>query len=247
MKFSKIVLLLLILVLPANANTIYNLIKIPNLEIYENKSPNGLKYIRATKPFQVGIRNNNVTCFNSKIEDIDEKFKIILKNLNKYSSNFLKKINLKYIVLCENLSVAGINSAGVPNNEMKTLIIDIKFNNEHFERIIHHEVFHIVNESYKNYFIESDWKSYNNAQFKYSECSTCSERLDLSLIEETEGFLTEYSMSTSSEDMAEVFSFLMTEENNIKNKTIKDSILLNKIIFIKKNIIKIDDQFDFNS
>ena len=245
MKFSKIIVFLLILILPANANTIYNLIKIPNLEIYENKSSNGLKYLKATKLFQVGIRDNSVACFNSKVKDIDEKFEIILKNLNKYSSNFLNKINLKYIVLCENLSVAGINAAGVPNHEMKTLIIDIKFNNNYFERVIHHEVFHIINESFKNYFNENDWKNYNNTQFKYSKCSTCSDRLDLSTINETNGFLTEYSMSTASEDMAEVFSFLMTDENNIKIKNIKDKILINKISYIKKNILKIDNKFKF--
>ena len=60
--------------------------------------------------------------------------------------NFLKKINLKYIVLCENLSIAGINTAGVPDNIMRTLILDIKFNEEYFERAIHHEVFHIVHD-----------------------------------------------------------------------------------------------------
>ena len=246
MKFFKIILLFLLIILPANANTIYNLIKIPNLKIYKNKSSNDLKYLIATKPFQVGIRNNNVTCFNSNIKDIDKKIEIIQKNLNKYSSKFLNKINLKYIVLCEGLSVAGINSAGVPNNEMKTLIIDIKFSNEHFERVIHHEVFHIINDSYKNYFIERIWEIYNDPQFKYSECSTCSERLGLSLFKETKGFLTEYSMSTVSEDMAEIFSFLMTEKNNIENKAIKDPILTNKISFIKKNILKIDNQFNFN-
>ena len=128
---------------------------------------------------------------------------------------------------------------------MKTLIIDIKFNNNYFERVIHHEVFHIINESFKNYFNENDWKNYNNNKFKYSKCSTCSDRLDLSTINETNGFLTEYSMSTASEDMAEVFSFLMTDENNIKIKNIKDKILINKISYIKKNILKIDNKFKF--
>ena len=48
--------------------TIYNIIKIPNLEIYKIDNSNGLKYLRATKPFQVGVRNDNVTCFNSDIK-----------------------------------------------------------------------------------------------------------------------------------------------------------------------------------
>ena len=245
MKFSKIILILLIFISPANANTIYNLIKIPNLEIYETNTANGLKYLKASKPFQVGIRNNNVKCFNSNIKNIDEKYKIILNNFKRYSSDFLKKINLKYIVLCEDLSVSGINSAGVPNHKMRTLIIDIKFNKDHFERVIHHEIFHIINEGYKHYFKKNVWKNYNNAIFKYAECSTCSDRLNLLLYEKTKGFLTEYSMSTPSEDMAEVFSFLMTDKTNIENKAIKDSILNKKITFIKENLLKIDNKFNF--
>ena len=245
MKFLKIILLLFILISPSNANTIYNLIKIPNLEIYNNKSINGIKYLRANKPFQVGVRNNNVTCFNSNIQTIDEKFKLIEKNFNKYNSDFLEKINLKYVVLCENLSVSEIDAGGIPNHQMKTLIINIKFEKDHFQRILHHEVFHLINESFKDLFVDDDWKSINNKKFNYAECSTCSDRLNLSLLEETKGFLTEYSMSTPSEDMAEVFSFLITDRKNIENKALKDPVLKKKISYIKKTLLKIDQEFKF--
>ena len=70
MKFLKIILSILLFISPANANTIFYLIKIPNLEIHHGKSMNGLKYLKATKPFNVGIRDNNVSCFNSSEEDI---------------------------------------------------------------------------------------------------------------------------------------------------------------------------------
>ena len=245
MKFFKFIILFIILAFPVNANTIYNLVKIPNLEIYKANSMNGVKYLRATKPFQVGIRDNNVTCFNSENKNFKKKFNLIEKNLNRYNSNFLEKINLKYIILCENLSVSDISAAGVPNYKMKTLIIDIKFNENHFERVLHHEIFHLINESYKKKFSDSDWKNINNSKFEYAKCSTCSDRLNLSLIEKTEGFLTEYSMSTASEDMAEVFSFLMTDKKKIENKSIKDPILSKKISFIKINILKIDKNFKF--
>ena len=242
MKFLKIILLLFILISPSNANTIYNLIKIPNLEIYNNKSINGIKYLRANKPFQVGVRNDNVTCFNSNIQTIDEKFKLIEENFNKYNSDFLKKINLKYVVLCENLSVSGIDAGGVPNHRMKTLIINIKFEKKHFQRILHHEVFHLINESFKDLFAYDNWKDFNHKKFNYAECSTCSsDRLNLSLLEETKGFLTEYSMSTPSEDMAEIFSFLMFNKNLIEEKVKNDSILNKKVNFIKTNIFKIDE------
>ena len=244
MRLIKIVLLLFVIISPVNANTIYNLIKIPNLEIYQAKSTNGLKYLKAIKPFQIGV-NNNIECLNSNIDTIKEKFPTIVKNFNKYSLVFLKKINLKYIILCEDLSISEINTGGIPNNKMRTLIIDIKFDKNHFERVIHHEIFHIINDDYKNYFKEDDWKKFNNAKFKYADCSTCSNRLNLSLYEKTEGFLTEYSMSTASEDMAEVFSFIMTDKKNIENKVINDTILNKKISFIKNNILKIDNKFSF--
>ena len=58
--------------------------------------------------------------------------------------------------------------------------------------------------------------------------------------EKTKGFLTEYSMSTPSEDMAEVFSFLMTDKETIEDKINSDKILNNKVNFIKLNLAKID-------
>ena len=246
MKFLKIILSILIFISPANANTIFYLIKIPNLEIHHSKSMNGLKYLKATKPFNVGIRDNNVSCFNSSEEDIKKKMHLIEKNLNRYSSVFLNKINLKYIVLCENLTVSQINTAGVPNPKTKTLIVDIKFNEEHFERVLHHEIFHMIDESHKEKFLYEEWKNFNNPEFKYAECSTCSDRLGLSLLKQNKGFVTEYSMSTPSEDMAEVFSFLMINKKMIEGKASIDQILNNKILLIKKNILKIHENFNFN-
>ena len=246
MKFLKIILSILIFISPANANTIFYLIKIPNLEIHHSKSMNGLKYLKATKPFNVGIRDNNVSCFNSSEEDIKQKMHLIEKNLNRYSSVFLNKINLKYIVLCENLTVSQINTAGVPNPKTKTLIIDIKFNEEHFERVLHHEIFHMIDESHKEKFLYEEWKNFNNPEFKYAECSTCSDRLGLSLLKQNKGFVTEYSMSTPSEDMAEVFSFLMINKKMIEGKASMDPILNNKILLIKNNILKIYENFNFN-
>ena len=246
MKFLKIILSILIFISPANANTIFYLIKIPNLEIHHSKSMNGLKYLKATKPFNVGIRDNNVSCFNSSEENIKKKMHLIEKNLNRYSSVFLNKINLKYIVLCENLTVSQINTAGVPNPKTKTLIVDIKFNEEHFERVLHHEIFHMIDESHKEKFLYQEWENFNNPKFKYAECSTCSDRLDLSLLKQNKGFVTEYSMSTPSEDMAEVFSFLMINKKMIEDKASMDPILNNKILLIKNNILKIDENFNFN-
>ena len=238
MIYFRYIILFFIFFNSAQADTIYNLIKIPNLEIYDIKTPNKLRYLYAKQPFTIGV-DNNINCYNSKKKTLDKKYEVIQKNLSRYNQVFLKKINLKYIVLCEDLSISNINTAGIPDNVMKTLILDIKFNEKYFERVIHHEVFHIINDSYKDIFNESTWSSFNLTDFKYAECSTCTDKLGLETYSNTKGFFSEYSQSTASEDMAEVFSHLMIG-TNLNNK---DSILEKKINFIKKNLLRIDPNF----
>ena len=238
MSIIRIIILSLFIFTQSQADTIYNLIKIPNLEIYEINTSNKLRYLYAKQPFTIGV-DNNINCFNSEKKVLDKKYKIIKENLDRYDQKFLKKINLKYIVLCEDLSISKINTAGIPDNIMKTLILDIKFDESYFERVIHHEVFHIINDSYKEIFDEKVWSNFNNKNFKYAECSTCTDKLGLDTYSNTEGFFTEYSQSTASEDMAEVFSHLMIGLDLNNN----DPILNKKIQFIKTNLLKIDKNF----
>ncbi|MBD1167168.1 hypothetical protein IDG99_01695 [Pelagibacterales bacterium SAG-MED09] len=238
MNLIRLILLSLFILTQAQADTIYNLIKIPNLEVYEINTSNKLRYVYAKQPFTIGV-NNNINCFNSEKKFLDKKYKIIKKNLDRYDQKFLRKINLKYIVLCEDLSISKIKTAGIPDNVMKTLILDLKFNESYFERVIHHEVFHIINDSYKELFNEKIWSNLNVENFKYSECSTCTNKIGLDTYKKTDGFFTEYSRSTASEDMAEVFSHLMID-SDLSNI---DPILNKKIQFIKKNLLKIDKDF----
>jgi len=238
MSLIRLIILSLFIFTQTQADTIYNLIKIPNLEIYDIKTPNKLRYLYVKQPFTIGV-DNNINCYDSKRETLDQKYQIIQKNLNRYDQKFLKKINLKYIVLCEDLSISKINTAGIPDNIMKTLILDVKFNEDYFERVIHHEVFHIINDSFKQLFDEEIWSNFNLKDFEYAKCSTCTDKLGLNTYTNTKGFFSEYSQSTASEDMAEVFSHMMMGIN-LKNL---DPILEKKINFIKTNIKKIDQNF----
>ena len=238
MNLIRLIILFFFIFTQSQADTIYNRIKIPNLEIYEINTSNKLRYLYAKQPFTIGV-DNNISCYNPKKNYLDKKYKIILKNLNRYDQKFLKKINLKYIVLCEDLSISKINTAGIPDNKMKTLILDVKFSEKYFERVIHHEVFHIINDSFKQLFDEKIWSNFNVKNFKYAKCSTCTDKLGLDTYSNTKGFFTEYSQSTASEDMAEVFSHLMIGADLNNN----DPILSKKIQFIKKNLLKIDDNF----
>ena len=124
-KFMRLIILIILSSFISSqiyADTIYNLIKIPNLEIYDIKTTNKLRYLYAKKPFTLGTEKN-IKCYNSKKEILDQRYKIIKKSLNRYDQEFLKKINLKYIVMCEDLSISNINTAGIPDHIMKTLMV----------------------------------------------------------------------------------------------------------------------------
>ena len=87
-----------------------------------------------------------------------------------------------------------------------------------------------------------DRSNFNIKNFKYAECSTCTDKLGLETYSNTNGFFTEYSQSTASEDMAEVFSHLMIGSDLSNN----DPILDKKIQFIKNNLLKIDENFVYD-
>ena len=65
MCLIRIILISLFIFSQAQADTIYNLIKIPNLEIYEIQTVNKLRYLYAKKPFTVGLEKN-IKCYNSE-------------------------------------------------------------------------------------------------------------------------------------------------------------------------------------
>ena len=81
MNLIRAILLLIIFITPLKANTIYNLIKIPNLEIYEINTKNKLKYFYAARPFRLGTQKN-IVCSNSNKKDLGKQnIKLFIKIL----------------------------------------------------------------------------------------------------------------------------------------------------------------------
>ena len=239
-----LILISIAFITAVKADEIYNLIKIPNLDIYKIDTKNKIRYLIASNDFRIGL-DKNITCARTHSNNLNNKFFIIEKNLNIYSPSFLKKNNIRYLVMCENLFISNINTGGIPDTKKRTLIIDINFNPKYFERMIHHEIFHMIQKSNSKHFDEKKWSALNRKDFEYAKCSTCSDRLNLDLYKKTEGFLTEYSKSIPSEDMAEVFSFLMVDKAMTESKSNDDKILKDKLNFIKSSLSKIDSSFKF--
>ncbi|MBD1160755.1 hypothetical protein IDH30_00525 [Pelagibacterales bacterium SAG-MED15] len=243
MKFFSYFILSFFLIFPANSDQIYELIKIPNLKLYKIEN-NGLKYLNPSKPFVAGVGINNVSCSSAKKQNINKQNEQIIKNFNIYKGDFLQKINLKYIVLCKNLKVSEISALGFANPEMKTLIFNINTDEKLLDRVLHHEVFHFIQHGNEDLFNIVNWEKLNDSNFKYQDCSTCTEKLGLNYSNNNNGFLTDYSMSTPYEDMAEVYSFMITNKNLLIKRSKEDAVIEKKIGFIKKYISKLENSIE---
>ena len=245
MKLNFYIILLLLLSFIAKADQIFELIKIPNLTLHKLENKNSLAYLKPTKDFFVGSSFKNVSCKKNQSQNFNKKYLETERGFDRYNDDFFRKIKLKYIVLCSELEIAGIPALGFANPEMKTLILNINSNNSNFERVLHHEVFHIIEHNFNKYFSTISWNNLNSKEFEYSACSTCSNNYSLEKIYNSKGFVSEYAKSTISEDMAETFSFMMSDNNLILDMISKDEILNKKVRTIKNIVKKLDVKHQF--
>ena len=183
-------------------------------------------------------KKDNIQC--NKLNFDIKKFNILINSLKKYDLNFLNEINANYIVLCENLKINNYLAAGFTNSEVSTLIVDFSINKENIKRVIHHEIFHMILANQNTKLLNEKWLNQNSHNFIYKQCSNCKLSYSTELSYENEGFLTEYSKFSISEDQAEVFSFLMSDNNILNLISKKDEILKNKINVLKDFLSEID-------
>ena len=245
MKLNFYIVLILLLSFAAKADQILELIKIPNLTLHKLENKSSLAYFKPTRDFFVGSSFKSVSCKKNRSQNFNEKYLEAQRSFDRYNDNFFKKIKLKYIVLCSELEIAGIPALGFANPEMKTLILNTNSNNLNFIRVLHHEVFHIIEHNFNDYFSNNSWSDLNTKEFKYSACSTCSNKYSLEKIYNSKGFVSEYAKSTISEDMAETFSFMMSNNNLILDMVNKDEILNKKVKKIKNIVKKLDVNHQF--
>ena len=128
-------------------------------------------------------------------------------------------------------------TAGIPNNNVSTLIFDISVDFEKISRSLHHEIFHMIKADGDYDLFNHEYSKINNSNYIYADCSMCSNKLNTIFRNDIDGFVSEYGSSTLEEDQAEVFAAWMTLsnfdkffENNMK--------VLNKQKILKKKFLK---------
>ena len=162
-----------------------------------------------------------------KEENINFYLPLISLEFSLYPKNFINKINLKKIILCDEILInnqtyrSGISDC---DYEIQAMIYSTKEKNlKYIRNVIHHELFHYYYLSDKKFFEKNDfyWESFNPKNFVYNNNNNNdlleNEYLNLN------SFVSEFSKKSLEEDKAEIYSFLITsgiDTNQIEKKGI---------------------------
>ena len=186
----------------------------------------------------------NTNTFNQKnfeceknVTPFKELIYLIKKEIDVYPIEFINNSALKFIMICEELTlneskVVGVapghydQSPGVfyiSANELK----DGKNNprvKSMLKHVFHHEFYHIIDSQLTNVIIDNRWEKINKNKYSKVEISG-----DLNLDSSINGFITQYARNNQNEDKAELFAMLITKNSEVKKLLNGDKVLFDKV------------------
>ena len=185
--------------------------------------------------------------------DINFYLPLLVLELSLYPKNFFKKINLKNITLSNNIVFHSGNyenyRAGLPDYEENTLslVFSCKERNiKYIRNIIHHELFHYFYFMYVGPFEDKDdlWEMFNPKGFEYSmKSEQWSQKEILSGdYQDYDSFVSYFSKTKLEEDKAEVFSYMVTSGNDVKDLLKREGVI-GKFLYIRQLMEKFDEKY----
>ena len=171
----------------------------------------------------------NVTPFKQLIH-------LLKKEIDIYPIEFINNSGLKFIMICEELTLEGNKVAGIAPghydqspgvfyisaNKLKEVRNDPRVKSL-LRHVFHHEFYHIIDSQLTNVIIDNQWEKINKIEYSSVNISG-----DLNLDNSINGFVTQYARNNQNEDKAELFAMLITKNSEVKKLLNKDDVLFNK-------------------
>ena len=175
--------------------------------------------------------------------DINFYLPLLVLELSLYPKNFFKKINLKNITLSNNIVFHSGNyenyRAGLPDYEENTLslVFSCKERNiKYIRNVIHHELFHYFYFMYVGPFEDKD-DLYSMKSELWSQKEILSGDY-----QDYDSFVSYFSKTKLEEDKAEVFSYMVTSGNDVKDLLKREGVI-GKFLYIRQLMEKFDEKY----
>ena len=184
--------------------------------------------------------------------DINFYLPLLILELSLYPKNFFKKIKLKSLTLSNNIVFHCDNyesyRAGMPDYEEDTLslIFSCKERSiKYIRNVIHHELFHYFYFNFVGPFEDKDdlWEMFNPKGFEYSMQSQVWSQKEILTgdYQDYDSFVSYFSKTKLEEDKAEIFSYMVTSGNDIKDLLRREGVI-GKFLYIRQLMEKFDDK-----
>jgi len=182
--------------------------------------------------------------------DINFYLPLLVLELSLYPKNFFKKIKLKGLTLSNSIVFHSDNyeqyRAAMPDYEEDTLSLVFSCKErsiKYIRNVIHHELFHYFYFMYVGPFEDKDdlWEMFNPKGFEYTLKSTVWSQQEIlnDDYQDYNSFVSPFSKTKLEEDKAEIFSYMVTSGNDVKDLLKREGVI-GKYLYIRQLLEKFD-------
>jgi hypothetical protein len=202
------------------------------------------------REYKIGIdwqaekSEGRVTHLAARKELLPEAIKLLQSEVLVYSAPIIKESKLERIVLCSSLKHEKheIGGAMIADEGILYLDADSIRSWNPTRRAFHHEFFHCIDYHDDIWrYADPVWKKYNEKGFEYS-VSKFKNRKDKFV--HRLGFISTYSMTAVHEDKAELYSHMVINYNDVRERIKGDPILKEKFLHIRAILKRFCKEYD---
>jgi len=173
-------------------------------------------------------------------EHLDKYLALFTKEWALYPAKLFAKANVKRLVFAENLAVNGQFRGAVPAFDFEAMYYDPSLGsyNPHWQRVvIHHELFHMIDQRMKLIHKDPEWMKLNLPDFHYGKGGKEMRTRGVGeLTDRIPGFLTPYGMSAIEEDKAELYGHLIVDREFVNRRIAVDPWLAKKVDLLRMRL-----------
>lgn len=213
-----------------------------------------IQIVPAKSEFQVRREWGEISAKAAGNTEVTDYAALFVQEFSLYPAGLVERCKLKKVVLCQELVFNGRPAGGLPEYETNTIYLNIALASNiqywpDLRRAIHHEFFHINDNSNNLLCQDERWSSLNPKGVKYGDGGWSAVYRDdtLAMTDKYPGFLNHYSTTDAREDKAEVFSKLVVDPAHVEGRIKKDAVLRAKVNLMKERLAgscpDMDDKF----
>ncbi|HUN81734.1 MAG TPA: putative zinc-binding metallopeptidase, partial [Phycisphaerae bacterium] len=249
-RFSKTALAILLFVLAAPKSEASAPARAPDIAIARLEHKYAVTIEVAAQRFSVPWGEKAITGRRPSREALNAWLPIFESEWNLYPLSLVSNSGLERIVFCSNLAFDHHRVGGLADIRKNTIYYDIDSRQGHeysTRRGIHHEFFHMIDFKDQTMYGDLKWRVLNPRGFSYSNPTEPTHNMFSTWWSiRADGFLTDYSMTNSVEDKAEVFSLLMVSTYAVDKRAETDKVIRAKRDLMKQRLGAFCEEADEN-